>query len=234
MSSVSQSAPIFSAAANALPEVTRSGLVAVLVLVVTASFFLFRHRLPSAKTVIFSALYYLYAETRLGQVIHNRQLESRRKKGLGPHSLVSEEDVHVSRGGDFSILPVPFLSDNYAYIVVCERTGCTAFVDPADPDAVLHAFFKYKSDREATYERRRKELEERSELFGAWSLVCTAPCHRNPHPHPHHPTLTSPPVTTLTGTVWDRAFAKPSPPKELELTAILVTHKHMDHAVGSI
>ena len=146
-----------------LNEVTQSNVAAFSVLTLTMIFFVIRHRLPSLKTIIFRVLYYLYAETRLGQVIHNRQLESRRKKGLGAHSLVCEEDVHVSRGQDFSVLPVPFLTDNYAYILVCERTGCTAFVDPADPEAVLHAFFKYKSDREASYERKRKELEERSE-----------------------------------------------------------------------
>lgn len=32
---------------------------------------------------------------------------------------------------------IPVLSDNYAYLVLCERTGLAAAVDPADPEPVL-------------------------------------------------------------------------------------------------
>lgn len=37
------------------------------------------------------------------------------------------------------VVPVPCLSDNYAYLVICERTGLAAIVDPGEPVPVLEA-----------------------------------------------------------------------------------------------
>ena len=36
--------------------------------------------------------------------------------------------------------PVPLMSDNYAYLLIDHATGHVAAVDPADADAVCHAF----------------------------------------------------------------------------------------------
>jgi hydroxyacylglutathione hydrolase len=37
------------------------------------------------------------------------------------------------------VVTVPCLSDNYAYLVICERTGLAAIVDPGEPQPVLEA-----------------------------------------------------------------------------------------------
>ena len=34
------------------------------------------------------------------------------------------------------VYPVPFLEDNYCYLVVDLSTGCGVAIDPADPEAV--------------------------------------------------------------------------------------------------
>lgn len=39
----------------------------------------------------------------------------------------------------FRVVPVPCLSDNYAYLVICERTRVAAIVDPGEPVPVLEA-----------------------------------------------------------------------------------------------
>jgi len=39
----------------------------------------------------------------------------------------------------FRVVPVPCLSDNYAYLVVCERTNLAAIVDPGEPRPILDA-----------------------------------------------------------------------------------------------
>jgi len=37
------------------------------------------------------------------------------------------------------VVPVPCLSDNYAYLVICERTGLAAIVDPGEPHPIEEA-----------------------------------------------------------------------------------------------
>jgi hydroxyacylglutathione hydrolase len=37
------------------------------------------------------------------------------------------------------ITPIPCLQDNYAYLLVCERTGRTAVVDPSESEPILNA-----------------------------------------------------------------------------------------------
>eukprot|EP00921_Rhytidocystis_pertsovi_P011320 GHVQ01018313.1.p1 GENE.GHVQ01018313.1~~GHVQ01018313.1.p1 ORF type:complete len:283 (+),score=27.61 GHVQ01018313.1:172-1020(+) len=46
------------------------------------------------------------------------------------------------RGGSGDVIPVPVLSDNYAYLIVDRSTGKAACVDPAEPDKVISAATK--------------------------------------------------------------------------------------------
>jgi hydroxyacylglutathione hydrolase len=39
----------------------------------------------------------------------------------------------------FRVVPVPCLSDNYAYLIVCSRTNLAALVDPGEPGPMLEA-----------------------------------------------------------------------------------------------
>lgn len=48
----------------------------------------------------------------------------------------------VSRCVGLKVCPVPFLDDNYSYLVVDLSTGCGVAIDPADPEAVK-VFQKY-------------------------------------------------------------------------------------------
>jgi len=39
----------------------------------------------------------------------------------------------------FRVVPVPCLSDNYAYLIVCAKTNLAAIVDPGEPGPILEA-----------------------------------------------------------------------------------------------
>ena len=45
---------------------------------------------------------------------------------------------------------IPFLSDNYAYVLVCRRTNTAIAVDPADPDKV-HQFLVHHNNAQLTH-----------------------------------------------------------------------------------
>ncbi len=45
--------------------------------------------------------------------------------------------MHAVRGVAMRVVPIPCLTDNYAYLVVCEQTGKAAVVDPSEAEPVL-------------------------------------------------------------------------------------------------
>jgi len=88
----------------------------------------------AVKSILFPLAYHAYASTPLGLLMHRRQLHEPRFKAA--HSVADRLHDY----GSFIVATVPFLSDNYAYLIVDVQTGYTAAVDPADEDKVMSAF----------------------------------------------------------------------------------------------
>ena len=98
---------------------------------------------------------YLVYMSFLGRWLHLRTVKSHHESNQPPHS----RGVRPSPFSTCSILPVPFLSDNYAYVLVDHNTRECAAIDPADPYAV-------------------RDLVERLDL----SLTCILTTHKH-HDH---------------------------------------------------
>lgn len=92
---------------------------------------------------MFPVLYRVYTSDTIGY-----RLRHKLHKRDDPHTTVANawrrltaarpDTVDHDDPATVSILPVPVLSDNYAYLVICERSGNVAAVDPADPHRILH------------------------------------------------------------------------------------------------
>ena len=74
---------------------------------------------------------YLIYLTPLGAWLHARGV----KPNTPPHSLPAPP-AQLSTA---TVVVVPILDNNYAYLLIDSATRCAAAVDPADPYAVLHA-----------------------------------------------------------------------------------------------
>ena len=88
----------------------------------------------------FCLLYRLYL-TRIGQWRHENQLRSLRQESKHPHVQfqTSLKDC-ISFGDDqFRVVIVPYLEDNFAYIVLEVATSKYILVDPGDFDAIHEA-----------------------------------------------------------------------------------------------
>ena len=67
---------------------------------------------------MFRCAYSLYL-TGLGRGRHNRQIAGVRDSGVHPHSKYTEaQNADQFVYGDIKVIPVPFLEDNLAYIVL--------------------------------------------------------------------------------------------------------------------
>ena len=102
--------------------------------------------------ILFPIGYMLYAHTPVGAWLHRREVSS--SASSPPHSTVDA----VQDCGNFFVVTVPYLKDNYVsdvvmecqgcrdavlvqgYLVVDVESGATAAVDPADDQRVLQAF----------------------------------------------------------------------------------------------
>ncbi|XP_003383354.2 PREDICTED: hydroxyacylglutathione hydrolase cytoplasmic-like [Amphimedon queenslandica] len=82
--------------------------------------------------------YFLYAKTSLGYFYHQKRVK-KRPASSAPHSKVEPVAVDDS----IVIYPVPYLEDNYAYLVVNEKTKRAVAVDPAHHAVLLGALEKY-------------------------------------------------------------------------------------------
>jgi paroxysmal nonkinesiogenic dyskinesia protein len=75
-----------------------------------------------------NVLYTLYASTPLGLLYHRREERQWREGSDGErHSICSTTEV----GPDCRIVPVPMMSDNYAYLIIDKATDQVAVVDPS-------------------------------------------------------------------------------------------------------
>ena len=72
---------------------------------------------------------YLIYTSFIGRWLHLRMVRSTRASRRAPHS----RGVRPTPLSTCSILPVPFLNDNYSYLLVDHATRETAAIDPADP-----------------------------------------------------------------------------------------------------
>ena len=79
----------------------------------------------------FNAGYLIYMSP-IGRWLHLRAVKSHHRTNQPPHS----RGVRPSPLTTCSVLPVPFLADNYAYVLVDHATRECAAVDPADPYGV--------------------------------------------------------------------------------------------------
>lgn len=80
---------------------------------------------------IFNIGYLIYMSA-LGRWLHLRMVRSMRSARRRPHSRRIQPSVLSS----CSILPIPFLNDNYSYLLVDHATREAAAIDPADPYAL--------------------------------------------------------------------------------------------------
>ena len=76
--------------------------------------------------------------TDYGRKRHNRQIAECVQSGVHPHSFFSEAQnaKQFIYGGEIQVIPVPFLEDNLAYIVLDRSSGRYFLVDPAHVEAV--------------------------------------------------------------------------------------------------
>ena len=75
---------------------------------------------------------YLIYMSPIGRWLHLRAVKSHHRTNQPPHS----RGVRPSPLTTCSVLPVPFLTDNYAYVLVDHATRECAAIDPADPYGV--------------------------------------------------------------------------------------------------
>ena len=89
-----------------------------------------------APKLLFRVGYKLYADTPLGQWLHQRSIHATLAAAASarPHSTAYCTDL---RG--FRVVALPCLRDNYAFLLIDAVTREAAAVDPCDPYVVLHA-----------------------------------------------------------------------------------------------
>jgi hydroxyacylglutathione hydrolase len=87
----------------------------------------------------------------IGRRLHARQLSA--CPPPPPPSL-------VHRCGAATVTAIPFMRDNYAYLVRCERTGHAVLVDPADPDrcaTVAEAHVKLQAQQRGQQQQQEQQ-----------------------------------------------------------------------------
>lgn len=87
--------------------------------------------LKSRGYTLFYLGYSLYARTPLGKRLFSLQLSQAKKRNSMLRSVVDTPQALVRI--------VPFMSDNFAYLVICKQTLQAMAIDPADPQAMLRA-----------------------------------------------------------------------------------------------
>ena len=87
-------------------------------------------------SIIFRCAYRIYL-TGIGRNMHEKGLNRVRQSNIHPHSKYSEsQGAPQFIYGDIQVIPVPYLEDNLAYIVLKKSTGSYFLIDPADFQAI--------------------------------------------------------------------------------------------------
>ncbi|XP_063964300.1 probable hydrolase PNKD isoform X1 [Lytechinus pictus] len=80
---------------------------------------------------LFICRYTVYAKTRVGNYLNRRDLTKNRLQFPDGHSLVEQTEIN-----GVIILPIPYLKDNYAYLIIDKRSNVAVVIDPGDAEAV--------------------------------------------------------------------------------------------------
>lgn len=86
---------------------------------------------------LFTIGYNLHTKTSLGSYLHGRDLTKTRQEFPEGHSVVEPIEV-----GGVTIIPIPYLKDNYAYLVIDKATHIAAVIDPGDAEVVQRVIKK--------------------------------------------------------------------------------------------
>jgi hydroxyacylglutathione hydrolase len=114
------------------------GFTSYAILILVALVLLLRYS-KTARMYGFMVLYRLYAHTFVGQVFHNFLLrQSRENRDEMRNQWFDYLNTSVETIGDDKVYVVPFLSDNFCFIIMIDGdSGKKAIaVDPADPELV--------------------------------------------------------------------------------------------------
>jgi Zn-finger protein len=98
----------------------------------------------------FCLLYKIY-NTPVGRWMHNRELAQVRASGVHPHcKWTFEEETPVYKIGDLTIVALPYLADNLAYVIYSTSTDLSKevrhlkfLVDPGDFEMVMEFLARY-------------------------------------------------------------------------------------------
>ncbi|XP_033639569.1 probable hydrolase PNKD [Asterias rubens] len=82
---------------------------------------------------LFALGYQFYSKTRLGHYYHAKNLKKARDQFPDGHSV-----VEVTEMNGIKIRPIPYLEDNYAYLVIDKATNMAVVIDPGDPEVVQY------------------------------------------------------------------------------------------------
>lgn len=110
-----------------------------------------------------------------------------------------EDELHVHL--------VPFLNDNYAYVIYCPRTQRAIAIDPADPTRV-HQFLQHQYQKLSNH-NNQQQLQQQNTMNDENSSTTR---NKNDQQKEEDNNLTN---------------------SSIELTHILTTHRHADHAGGN-
>ncbi|XP_030846670.1 probable hydrolase PNKD isoform X2 [Strongylocentrotus purpuratus] len=80
---------------------------------------------------LFAVGYNLYTKTRVGNYLNSRDIAKNKLVFPDGHSVVEHTEVE-----GVIILPIPYLKDNYAYLVIEKASNIAAVIDPGDAEAV--------------------------------------------------------------------------------------------------
>ena len=84
----------------------------------------------------FGIIYYIFANSSILRYIHLRSIAKKHENDNGGvlrsiHSFTQTEMLSSA-----AVIPIPFLSDNYSYLIVDRQSKTAAVVDPSDPISV--------------------------------------------------------------------------------------------------
>jgi len=85
----------------------------------------------------FGIIYYIFANSSILRYIHLRSIAKKHENDNGDvlrsiHSFTQTEMLSSA-----AVIPIPFLSDNYSYLIVDRQSKTAAVVDPSDPISAL-------------------------------------------------------------------------------------------------
>jgi hydroxyacylglutathione hydrolase len=153
--------------------------------------------------------YWAYTKTFIGSMIHQTALA--KYKDQPAHSLPSNHDC-----GTFLVRTVPFLADNYSYLIIDKESGRMAAVDVGDAQAVLKQVAEIKKAWDSVHRDRGVSTGVTDFSDGAEGQEAQSIEQKD----------AAPPSAALVA-LFGQVKMRP------ELTTVLTTHYHQDHCGGN-